>query len=336
MAQAYLQAVGRKPVMVIDRGARTAPEWPGVQVMHPDDVCRAAKETDGIAVSVVNAPYIPIQQELTAQGFKHVVPFYDLTENYRKQHPLANGWFAPVLFGTPFFHTTNVSSLWADDISRAQHIQFIAWRRAREEWTFDGAPVNTFNRYFIPEITKWLGSNETFVDVGAYHGRVINTFLRCVGGSYNKIIAIEPDQHSNAVLTANLNGMARLTVYDFAAGKEDGLGLFHGGLGYSSQLSPTGITHVTVKALDRLRLKPTFMKVHTEGSELQVLQGAKQTLMLHRPIVAVTVYHNSDGIWKTPLWLMEKLPDYQFYFRLHSWCGTGAVLYAIPNERTAI
>jgi hypothetical protein len=47
----------------------------------------------------------------------------------------------------------------------------------------------------------------------------------------------------------------------------------------------------------------------------------------------VTVYHNADGIWKTPAWLMETLPGYRFLFRAHSWCGTGAVIYALPEEK---
>jgi hypothetical protein len=63
------------------------------------------------------------------------------------------------------------------------------------------------------------------------------------------------------------------------------------------------------------------------------LKGARQTLLTSRPIVAVTVYHNADGMWRTPLWLMQTLPDYRFLFRSHSWCGTGAVVYAIPKER---
>ena len=63
------------------------------------------------------------------------------------------------------------------------------------------------------------------------------------------------------------------------------------------------------------------------------MRGARQTLIDCRPIVAATVYHNDDGIWRTALWLMETLPRYRFLFRLHSWCGTGAVIYAIPHER---
>jgi hypothetical protein len=32
---------------------------------------------------------------------------------------------------------------------------------------------------------------------------------------------------------------------------------------------------------------------------------------------------------------MQTLSGYRFLFRNHSWCGTGAVIYAIPQERTA-
>ena len=87
------------------------------------------------------------------------------------------------------------------------------------------------------------------------------------------------------------------------------------------------------RALDALGLNPTFLKLHLEGGELAALKGARQTLLSRRPIVAATVYHNADGIWRTPLWLMETLPDYHFLFRSHGWCGTGAVVYAMPAER---
>jgi hypothetical protein len=89
------------------------------------------------------------------------------------------------------------------------------------------------------------------------------------------------------------------------------------------------------RRLDALHLAPSFLKLHLEGAELAALRGARDTLVKHRPLVAATVYHNEDGIWRTPLWLMQTLPHYRFLFRAHSWCGTGAVIYAIPQERGA-
>jgi len=124
-------------------------------------------------------------------------------------------------------------------------------------------------------------------------------------------------------------------VYDWVLADYDGEALFHSGLDYASQLSDTGQSCVVTRTIDALGIFPTFIKFHLEGAELAALKGARQTLLNCRPLIAATVYHNDDGIWKTASWLMETLADYRFLFRVHSWCGTGAVIYAIPNERRA-
>ena len=64
-----------------------------------------------------------------------------------------------------------------------------------------------------------------------------------------------------------------------------------------------------------------------------MLRGAIDTLRRERPILAVTVYHNRDGLHATADWLMRMLSGYRFWFRIHSWCGTGALVYGIPEER---
>jgi hypothetical protein len=53
--------------------------------------------------------------------------------------------------------------------------------------------------------------------------------------------------------------------------------------------------------------------------------------------MAITIYHNQKGMWEIPMWLIMQARSmsvqYKFYLRMHSWCGTGVVLYAIPDER---
>jgi FkbM family methyltransferase len=290
-----------------------------------------------VAVSIVTAPYVPIERSLRDHGFDDVVPFYDIAESFRAEHPLSNGWFAPALTSRDQASIAKVLANWSDDESRAHHLGFLAWRRLREEWTFDAAPVVTGNRFFIPEVTRVLRDDETFVDAGAHHGSVINTLIKQTRGAFAGIAAIEPDAANRAKLDDNLDAWLkqdpRVAVYDCALGETEGVAAFREGLGYASQLSLLGQTQVAVRPLDALGLSPTFLKLHLEGGELAALKGARQTLLSSRPIVAATVYHNADGIWQTPLWLMETLPDYQFLFRCHSWCGTGAVVYAVPEER---
>lgn len=336
----FLEKVGTRVGMVIDRKAReltNSTRWSGVSLLHPDEVAEDAKRSVRLAVSLVTSPYVDTERTLLAQGFRDIVPFYDLAESFRPAHPLSNGWFSPPLTPDDQDRTSDVLGLWHDDISRAHHVQFIAWRRLREEWTFASAPLSPHDRFFIPEVTQVMTDNEFFVDGGAHHGHVIEEFVRLTNGLFDRILAIEPDPFNFIQLRRNLGTRmldgSRIDFGDFALAENEGHLPFHEGLGHASQLSNSGTMHITVRPLDALNVSPTFLKLHLEGGELAALKGARKTLARSRPIIATTVYHNADGIWHTPLWLMETLSEYRFLFRLHTWCGTGAVIYAIPNER---
>jgi FkbM family methyltransferase len=157
-----------------------------------------------------------------------------------------------------------------------------------------------------------------------------------MAGRFRGIVAVEPDADNRARLLAFLDrampGDGRIQVVGDALGSAPGEATFHAGLGYASQIAETGDETVAVTTLDALG-PASFVKLHLEGAELEALKGGRAMLLDSRPIVTATVYHNDDGLWRTPLWLMDTLPDYRFLFRLHSWCGTGAVIYAIPEER---
>jgi FkbM family methyltransferase len=340
LARNFLNTVGQDFVCVIDRNAHDLsdhPDWSGVRLVHPDETTKDDKAGMRLAVTVVTSAYVPLERALMDCGFNDVVPFYDLAESFRHLHPLSNGWFAPPLTKHDRAGVARVLSRWDDDVSRAHHLQFLAWRRLREEWTFVKAPMPACDRFFIPEIITALRNNEILLDAGAHHGLVIEGLVRHTKGKFQRILAIEPDlinrTHLEKCLDKLLPDDPHVTIEACAVSDHDGEALFHSGLDYASQLSNTGDTRVRTRRIDTLGLSPTFIKLHLEGAELAALNGAKQTLLDCRPIVATTVYHNSDGLWKTADWLMETLGDYRFLFRNHSWCGTGAVIYAIPNER---
>jgi FkbM family methyltransferase len=312
LAREFLSAVGREPAGIFERGDPI-----------PDAGAR-------VAVSVVTSPYVTIKSSLAARGCADVVPFYDLAESLRGRHPLGNGWFADPLTADDQREIAGVHAGWDDDVSRAHHLQFIAWRRLREEWTFERAPVST-ERYFIPEVVEALRDRETFLDGGAYHGDVSLTFAAKVAGF--RVIAVEPDTANRAVLAESLRGLARAEVLDCALAAEDGAAAFSEGYGFASKLSAFGQVKVSTRSIDSLDVEPTFIKLHLEGGELDALRGARETLRAQRPIVTATVYHNADGIWRTAGCLMREFDDYRFLFRNHCWCAAGAVVYAIPRER---
>ncbi len=338
LARDFCGVAGLDIAWVIDRNPAAASGAWLPRPVTPSAVPQEARSTMRVAVCVATAAYVPIERSLHEIGFTDVVPFYDLAENFRDRHPLSNGWFASPLTAPEQAEVAATLVGWDDDASRAHHLQFLAWRRLREEWVFaPSAPLAGDTRFFIPDVLAVLRDDEIFIDGGAYDGIITKAFARRMGGAFRQIVAIEPDGPNRAQLAAavaaSLGGDPRITVCDFALAEHDGKAPFHEGLGYASQLSATGRTSVQCRALDSLGFAPTFVKLHLEGGELAALKGARQTLLAHRPLVAATVYHNADGLFKTARWLMQTLTDYTFLFRIHSWCGTGAVIYCLPNER---
>lgn len=342
MARDFLKTVWLDFDFVVDRNAdalRNSQDWQGMTIYRPDEVPDVLKQSHLLLVSVVLAPYVPIEAELLEAGFRHVVPFYDFAENFRHMHPLSNGWYADAFSDGDKAMTKRVAEGWSDDVSRAHYLGFLAWRRLRQEWTFETAPVTIGDRFFIPEILSVLTEHEVFLDCGAHHGSVTQKFSDAVQGRWNQIVAIEPDEANADVLNRFIAGgwpdstQRQPEFLDTVLGAASGTATFHDGLGYASQVSATGHMETAMQSIDGLDLAPTFIKLHLEGYELEALKGARQTLMEHRPIVVATVYHNDDGIWRTPLWLMKTLKEYRLLFRLHSYCGTSAVIYAIPEER---
>jgi len=341
MAKEYFEKIDVKIEFVVDMRAdiwRKKECWKDIQVLFPEEVSAEQKNTHLLAVCIVKIPYTPLANNLSNNGWIDVVPFYDIAEAYREYHPLSNGWFANSIDSADILKISSVLNMWADDISRAHHLQFIAWRLLREEWVFEGADINTENRFFIPEVVEVLSDHESFADIGAHHGKVTQQFMEFTEGDFEKIWMVDADSMNFQNLKAlveqvDSNHQDRVQVLNNIVGQNLEKGLFYNGLGYASQLTNIGGSEVDVVTIDSMGMFPTFIKLHLEGGELDALVGAKETILKCRPIIAVTSYHNNYGLWKLPIWLMNNLTKYDFHMRLHSWHGTGAVMYGIPYER---
>lgn len=341
MAREYLDRVGIPVRLVVDMNAwqlRHDAYWAGIPLLHPDEITSELQDGTLLALCIVTAPYVPMAKELAASGWQDIVPFYDIAEYYRDRHPLSNGWFAGPFSKQDERTIASALQCWSDSASRAHHLQFIAWRRLRQEWNFRNAGIDISNRFFIPEIQIALGRNERFLDAGSHVGQVIVTFLEHTENQFEHIWAIEPDAGNRAKLQSRLSNKEEIRhqeieILPWAITETEEERPFFGDLGYASQCSELGRERVRCRAIDTLNLAPTFIKLHLEGMELPALRGAINTLLQYRPLLTATVYHNEDGLWRTPLWLRNNLPDYRLLFRMHSWCGTGATIYALPEER---
>ncbi len=326
----------------LDRSPAASSPLPGdIPVRRPDEIRRADRDSHMLAVCIVNAPYEPIRADLSAMGWRHIFPVYDLLEAYADRLPMGNGWFAGRLGGEDITRIGAVLSGWSDDWSRAAHLQCVAWRSHRMEWRFQHAPVCIDDRYFIEAVRAAFGEQECLLDAGAYHGDVAARWLDIVDGRFCALLAVEADRENIVrlrewVASLPVELSRRIQIQDCALAAEGGVRSFSHGMDLASRIVDQADGNVRTGRLDDLDFPITYGKIHLEGGELDALRGGMATLQRRRPVLAVTVYHNRDGLWRIPSLLMDMLPDYHFLMRLHAWCGTGAVFYAIPEERIRV
>ena len=335
MARAFFDYFKISYSCVIDQNAdriKLETSWNGIPLLRPDEVKESVKKTNLLVICIVTTRMIALQEDLRTQGWGDSVFFYDVCDTYSDRYPITNGWFLRAMEPYEIDHVMNIF-LSLDEISRMHYLQFLAWRRLRVELLWEDVIINGPDRFFIPEITSILHEREIFADCGAYIGDASLRFIDIMKKNYAGIHAIEPDAGNYSKLTTALANQPQCFTYNFALSDKTGKEKFYQGFYYASKLDDNGAIVVETDTLDSLEIPATFIKMHLEGGELKALNGARRTIIANRAIVAVTIYHNPDGVWRIPFFFLETVRNYHFYLRLHSWGGTGAVFYAVPKER---
>ncbi|WP_162654125.1 FkbM family methyltransferase [Lentilitoribacter sp. Alg239-R112] len=308
--------------------------WQSEKVQPLEYLQSLDKEKTLILVCVVTVSLADIFKYLNDLGFKNVMTFYDFAEQMRCNYPLQNGWLAnPENFDKNRLYKT-ISYL-KDTKSVAHYLSFIAWRFAREEWLFKDHGVNVGNRFMIDEVIEHLSSSQVLVDIGAHIGSVSIRFNKHLKQDLKRIICFEPDEKNRTLLRAHLtkevNPISKFEVFEDVLWSNSKDITFSQGHNYASCIDTIGDIR-TPRMLDSFNLEPTIIKIHTEGSELDIVKGGLATIQKNRPIIMLTVYHNEQGIYETLEYLKRHLIDYDLIFRNHSWAGTGAVVYCLPEK----
>lgn len=196
---------------------------------------------------------------------------------------------------------------------------------------FSGQVIDSGVQYF-PEDLFELSQTEVFIDCGAYDGDTISEFRRATGNCFTQIIAFEPDPENFAALKSAVNSDPRVVLRDCATGvRRETVHFAAGGTG--ARVSSTGTCEVESITLDEALegIAPTYIKFDIEGSEPATLEGGRETIIRHRPKMAVCVYHAPDHLWSIPLQLNELLPNSRLTLRTYCADGFDCVCYCIPR-----
>lgn len=180
----------------------------------------------------------------------------------------------------------------------------------------------------VGTVFEFTGSDETYVDLGAYRGDTIDEFLQWNGSVFREIIALEPDKKNFLKLSEHIESLkeknrvsGKITLLNKASWNEETVLSMKGGGGRSSSLMEEGKKQEEVGAavMDRILegKVPTYIKMDVEGAEKETIEGLKETLIKYRPKLSVSSYHYHSDLLTLPLMLHSINPEYRIYLRHH-------------------
>ena len=181
---------------------------------------------------------------------------------------------------------------------------------------------------------------EGFVDCGAFDGDSYLTFREAyrlnAGKEYEgTAYLLEPnaDYYQKMVTNCSHAGKNNIFLQCGAWHEQDRL-FFHlrdASDNMSGMIDHSGTVSIDVNSIDHIvkGQKVDYIKMDIEGSELNALKGARNTIETCKPILAVCVYHKRDDLLTIPAYIRSICPDYHFYLRAYSRSCVELVLYAV-------
>ncbi len=169
-----------------------------------------------------------------------------------------------------------------------------------------------------------IGSEEIYVDLGAYNGDTLVEFLNETSMKFRKLYAMEPDHKNYMKLKRRLYmiGSALLEAYNCGAWDCETTLQFSLRAGRSSKVSAAAggrTKEVKMMSVDHMLQggEATLIKYDVEGSEDKALEGTRQTITKYRPKLNVAVYHRNEDMFAIPLKIAAMNRKYKIYLRHH-------------------
>ena len=198
-----------------------------------------------------------------------------------------------------------------------------------------------------PDTASFIGDcvnkGDVCLDVGAHKGVVTHMLTKRVGNS-GKVIAFEPQKELFEWLERMIPSFnfSNVTIESVALAEDSGARtLYRAGVTKSGSLTEDSSAHfesITVEAItldeyceDKDFEKISFIKIDVDGFELQVLQGAEQTLRKYMPILLVEI---SDKDLETVSTLLSELgygePEFEHRGRRYK----GSKTFSVAHRHT--
>ena len=202
------------------------------------------------------------------------------------------------------------------------------------------------NQYFAIPQFKFSSLSEVFLNAGACTGDTVERFIEHHLAMIEHIYAFEPGDKQYNAMKKRIERVKMEWSID-----NDRIDLIKAGLsnknkkGYFNKhtnnvalnyISEEGVKDDEVQLYsidDFLKNKNiTFLAADVEGSEIDMLKGAINTIKRCKPKMAISAYHKPDDLFKIINLIKSIVPEYEFSIRSHTTYFGDMVLYCWTDQ----
>lgn len=201
---------------------------------------------------------------------------------------------------------------------------------------YEGTPEDYY--YFNNDVLTPV-PDEVYVDVGAYDGDTVDTFIKACKRfevSYKRIHAFEPDPYCYEALLKHTADYENVFCYQAGAWSHTHVLRFTSSKkaihDQAGTIDHTGDIEINVVSLDDfLRGEDvTFIKMDPGGNVIpEAIQGAAEIIGRHKPKLAVGAYHGLESIFEIPLLVHQICPEYRLFLRHNTYHLCDTDMYAV-------
>jgi len=178
-------------------------------------------------------------------------------------------------------------------------------------------------------------ANDIVIDGGACTGDTAAVFSNAVGAN-GKVFSFDPVADHLAILNLNVGQFPHANVRVMPYGLSDKniiaeplvLNGYAPGFRVGDHPVPLRSIDFLVNTKEIPRID--FMKLDVEGSEIESIRGAQESIRRFKPKLAISLYHKPNDLFEIILHIKEKFPFYSCYLGHYSIHAEETVLYCRP------
>ncbi len=285
--------------------------------------------SDALILWTATGSPLEVKQRLDAMNFKHIsylalvkYSTLDLVEppficDFKEDYKLNN-----------LLYSKLYSKLF-DEKSKIIFEKVINFKISFDYKFMEGFTNNHSEQYFDKEIVPPV-ENIVFLDGGGYVGDTASEVIKNYP-DFKKIYLIEPIPENIRIAKRELGHYENIEFLECGVSNKKATLNFNEEKSFSN-IYGKGTQSVEVDTIDNIvKEKVDFIKLDIEGAEQDAIDGAKETIKNHHPILAICIYHKAEDWYIIPQKVLDINPNYNIFIRHYMEGIFETVMYFIPK-----